>query len=449
MQEAMQKFEPRRELHLLQQDHGHTGGNSAEHSHAHTHARNDKARGAGSSVTGVGRARARGLGSRGDGASASSTSLLEEVGAARGGRGSLLSSGLALEAAAVGDSLSIGVESEGKLLLGGAHAVGSVGTGGHVAVDTSAVLAVLETADVAEDVTEVVFGGLVGYSAAKGLHHAGAKLLVGDRREGVRFGLPLSGGDLGAGSSSSVGRVVVSHLDTAGGSLGDLLGEVVEILVRGDLAVLDSGQTVLVGLLEVHVDNTTGPDTSHLVAVESTDLSELTRTRGVAAVLGEENGNVVLLKLLGTDIKTGLLERRVTAPRVDVVAPEVDGRLAITAIEVVRQVLTDVSIVVGGVTDTDRAVVLALDVSLAVTDGSLDECRSQSVVGLVRDLVTSKETEGVVVLHQLIDDAGVAVVKGSGPLRIVAVDGVARLGQVSDNVDSGISKGVHALLVVF
>jgi hypothetical protein len=197
-----------------------------------------------------------------------------------------------------------------------------------------------------------------------------------------------------------------------------------------------------------HVDNTTGPDTSHLGAVESTNLGELAGTGSVATVLGEEDRDVVVLELLGADVEARLLEGRVTAPRVDVVTPEVDGLLALSTVEEAGEVLTNVSIVVGSISNTDGTVVLGLDVSLGVADCSLDESAGQRVVRLVGHLVTGKETESVVVLHQLIDDVGVTGEEGSGPLRLLTVDRVARLGQVSNDVDASISESVHAVLVV-
>ena len=197
-----------------------------------------------------------------------------------------------------------------------------------------------------------------------------------------------------------------------------------------------------------HVDNTTGPDTSHLGAVKSTNFGEFAGAGSVAAVLGKEDRDVVLLELLGADVEAGLLERRITAPRVDVVAPEVNGVLALSAIEEAGEVLTDVSIIVGSISDTDGAVVLGLDVGLSVTDCCLDESAGERVVGLVGHLVTGEETESVVVLHQLVDDAGVTGEERRGPLCLVTVDRVAGLGQVCHNVDAGIGEGVHAVLVV-
>jgi hypothetical protein len=45
------------------------------------------------------------------------------------------------------------------------------------------------------------------------------------------------------GQAAAAVWVVVVHLDTAGGGLSDLLGQVLEVLVGGDLAARDSCET--------------------------------------------------------------------------------------------------------------------------------------------------------------------------------------------------------------
>ena len=205
--------------------------------------------------------------------------------------------------------------------------------------------------------------------------------------------------------------------------------------------------TELVLLLEVHVDDTAGPDTCHLASVERANLCEFTGTGSVATVLSEEDRDVVLFEVLGLNIVTGLGEGRVTAPRVDVVAPEVNGAGGVAAVEVVGHVLADCSIVVGCVSNTNLTVILALDVGLGVTDSRLDEGTGDSVVGLVADLVTGEEAERVVVLHHLVNNASVAVVELDGPARVVTVDGQSRFRQVGYDVDSGVCELRHAVPV--
>jgi hypothetical protein len=206
--------------------------------------------------------------------------------------------------------------------------------------------------------------------------------------------------------------------------------------------------TEFVLLLKVHVNNTARPDTSHLLSIQSADFSEQTGAGSVATVLGEKDGDVVVLKLLCANIEARLFERGVTAPGVDVVTPEVNSILGVATVEVRSQVLTNRSIVVGSVTDADFTVVLLLDVGLRITNGSLDESASNGVVWLVGDFITRKETESVVVLHHLVDNAHIALVEGGRPSWIVTNDRVFGLGQVRNNVDASISERGHTILVV-
>lgn len=211
---------------------------------------------------------------------------------------------------------------------------------------------------------------------------------------------------------------------------------------------LEEGLTVVVLLLEVHVDNTTGPDVNHLVTVDSLNLGEDTGRRHVATVLSEENGDIVGLELLGPQIVSGLLEGGLSAPRVDVVTPEIDRLLSLSAVEVVSQVVTDLSIIVGGVTNTDLSVALGLDVCLGITDRGLDEGTGVGIVSLVGDFVSSKEAQGVGELGHLVDDSGVALKEGGGPCCVITLDGVLGVGKILNNVDSGLLEKGHALFVV-
>jgi hypothetical protein len=204
---------------------------------------------AGSSALGAGGALGArvtlGLSRSRDATSACRADLLEQTGAAGSSwRGSSrLGGGLALEVASTGDSLGVGIDGEGELLLAAAHAIGAVSRLGAVPVDTSAVLATLQAANETEHVAKVLLINLVGNNAVQGVHHAAAKLGVGGGREGVRLGLPFASSDARARSSGGVGRSVLVHLDAAGSGLGNLLGQVVEVLVGCDLAVLDRGET--------------------------------------------------------------------------------------------------------------------------------------------------------------------------------------------------------------
>jgi len=89
----------------------------------------------------------------------------------------------------------------------------------------------------------------------------------------------------------------------------------------------------------VHIDNSTRPDVRHLLAIQGSDLSEETRTHFVTAVLSEKHGDIEVLELFGTNVVAGFREAGFSAPRIDVVAPEVDGIFAISTVEVVGEVL--------------------------------------------------------------------------------------------------------------
>ena len=64
--------------------------------------------------------------------------------------------------------------------------------------------------------------------------------------------------------------------------------------------------TVVVGLLEIHVHDTTGPDGSHVVTKDSTNLSELTGLNGVATILSEESRDGVVREFKSSLVVTRL-----------------------------------------------------------------------------------------------------------------------------------------------
>lgn len=67
--------------------------------------------------------------------------------------------------------------------------------------------------------------------------------------------------------------------------------------------------TVVVFFLEVHVDNASGEDGRHLIAVKGADFGEFARSHLIAAILGEEGRNRVASEFLNTLIKSGLGKR--------------------------------------------------------------------------------------------------------------------------------------------
>lgn len=207
--------------------------------------------------------------------------------------------------------------------------------------------------------------------------------------------------------------------------------------------------TVLVGFLEVHVDDTTGPDVVHLRTKKSGNFGKVTGRWSVATVLGEEDGDRVRAELFSADIIAGLSERRVTAPGVDVVTPEVNSLALVgTAVEVVGHVHTNVRVIVGSVSNANSPQVLLLHVRLHVADSGLDESTGIGVVRSVGDLVSGEETHDVGVLSHVVNDSSVAGVQVVVPCWGVTVDGLCWLGQISNDVDAGVVQELHARVVV-
>lgn len=209
--------------------------------------------------------------------------------------------------------------------------------------------------------------------------------------------------------------------------------------------------TIVVCLLKVHVDDTTAEDSRHLVTIESSGFLEDTvgsAAGQVAAVLGEEDGDRVVGEEGGLGVIARLLHGALTAPRVDVVAPEVNGVALVAAVEVVGHLGADIDIVVGGIADTHPAVLFGIDVGLCVTHGGLDKGRSSGVVLGVGDLVTGEETDDVGVLLHLVDHGPVAGEQVGVPAGGVSVDGQRGLAQIGEDVDAGGLEQAHAGRVV-
>lgn len=429
--------------------------------------------GQGAAGRGAGRAgrRAGGAGAGGGGGGNSVGGAgAGELGLAVRGGAARLGDSLAIKVTGVGSrllGLVVGVEDVSELLGGVAHGVSAENTGGGVAVDTSARVGVL-AADVSKDIAVVIGRQAGGRSARDGVEHALAQGVIGGWGQG-RGGGPRSTD--GRASSGRVGGRVGSHGDGAGGGGGDAgaqgrvglelldagrvdnadqtCGEV--LLAMNQHLCYEQGLTIVIGLLEVHVDDTASNDLGHVVRVKLGGLLESTASTAVdsvATVLSEEDRNGVVGEERDDLGVAGLLEGAVTAPLVDVVAPEVDGLGGLATVEVLGHVVADGSIVVGGVTDTQPAVEVVGDVGLGVTNGSLDEGRGVGVALVVGDLVAGEEADGVVVLGQGVDDGGVALVQGSVPLGVAADDGLVGRGQVGDDVDASVGEQRHAGVVV-
>lgn len=207
--------------------------------------------------------------------------------------------------------------------------------------------------------------------------------------------------------------------------------------------------TIVVGFLEVHVDNTSAENRGHLVTVDFLDLSELSWLNLIATVLGEEDWYVEALEVFDDFVITRSSVRGVTAPGVDVVAPEVNGLFLPVTVKVGSHIIADFGVVIGSIADTHWAIVLLLDVGLHITDSSLNESTGIGVGAVVGNLVTGKETDDIGVLGQLVYDGGVAFVQGNVPLGVITDDGFFGLRKISHDVDAGILEHLHALFVVF
>ena len=167
----------------------------------------------------------------------------------------------------------------------------------------------------------------------------------------------------------------------------------------------------------------------------------------VAAVFSEEGGDVVAREFLGPVLVGRGDVVGFAAPRVDVVPPEIDSRRRVTAVEIVGKLSTSL-IIVGGVSNSKRAVVLGDNVRFHVTHSRFHEGACNGVVWGVGNLIASKEAQGICVVGQRVNDRGVTGVQFRIPLGCITVDGCCRLTQIGDDVDPSVRKSVHTLRVV-
>ena len=237
--------------------------------------------------------------------------------------------------------------------------------------------------------------------------------------------------------AGGVGRVCVGVLES---------GEVVKLL---DVGAVNLNETVLGVLLRVFVDKTTGVDRGHVGAVDGLDLVELTLV-GVAAKLGEEDGNAVILELLNLLVPTSTSEGVGVTPRVVVEGVEVRTDSVLTAVHVVSHLVAvglDVSCTIA---DGDLAKLASVHVRLDVTGDSLNEGSAVGGGVIVDDLVTREEEKGVLVGSELLDgrENALKVDLVVGDLGRSTVDRVLGSVDVEREVDASISQSVHAFVVV-
>ena len=207
------------------------------------------------------------------------------------------------------------------------------------------------------------------------------------------------------------------------------------------------GPTVIILLLEIHVNNAAGPDSRHLRTKESTDILEQTGLL-VASVFREEGRDIVRGEILGPLRIARSLVRALATPFVDVQTEEVDTILIVAAVKVSRDILPDRRGIVGGVTDVEGPLGGVGRVGFHIPNSSLDERACRGVVGLVGDFVAGKKSEGIGVLGQGIDDGGITPEEVDVPLRIFSGNRLGGAGQVGEDVDARVGQVVHAGIVV-
>jgi len=279
-------------------------------------------------------------------------------------------------------------------------------------------------------------------TAGQVLHGGG-----GNSGQGVTINVPVRG-ILGGTAAGTTGAVVLTVASGVVGLLeGGLQGIVVGQVRHGIAADLD--QAIVAGLLGVLVDEATRVDTGHLGGVQSADLLKLTGV-GVAAVLGKEERDTVAGEVLDLLIPAGDLERGGVTPGVVVEGEEVTALVVATAVHVLGHLQT-VGIDIGsGVTDRDLAQLVAREERTDVTSDSLDVGSSLGGGAIVDHLVTGEEGQGVVVLGERLD-GGEDVLKVDVVVRrlgLGTVEGVLGGVDIQDQVDTGLSQGVHALIMV-
>lgn len=277
----------------------------------------------------------------------------------------------------------------------------------------------------------------------------GQVLLGGGGHGGESIGgdIPVGLLHLGAAGGTTSG-VVVAIATRVVGLLESSLESLI-VLVGGDLVTGDLGQAVLVGLLAVLVDQTTGVNAGHLFGVQGANLVELTGV-GVAAVLGEEEGKSVASEVLHLLVPAGSGEGRGITPGVVVKGEEVTTLVVGTAVHVLGHLETVGVNIGGGVTDGHLTELTGAEESAHITGDGLNVRSGLRGGAVVDNLVTGEEGKGVIVLSELLhgceDVLEVDIVVGD--LGFSTVEGVLGSVDVENEVDTGLGQGVHALVVV-
>lgn len=268
----------------------------------------------------------------------------------------------------------------------------------------------------------------------------------GGSRDELVGDLPVGRGGRALGS----GGVGVKLAVTRGvGGVLECGGQLLEVLVGGDLAILDLDDTVSVGLDRVLVGNATGEDSGHVGGVKSGNLAPGTLVLN-AAVLGQEQGDAVTRVLFDLGLPARLFKVRRVAPGVVVEGKEVGTRAVVAAVEVLELLDNVLGHIGGGVSGRDGAVAAGVDVVLDVTGDSTDIRGGAGGLLVVDDLVAAEEKQGVGVVGEGVhggeDGLQVLLV-----VRLVGISTVEReLGRVhvQGQVDARVGEEAHALIVV-
>lgn len=287
--------------------------------------------------------------------------------------------------------------------------LGTSRVGGNEARVVAVSTAVLEQAEAGDSGAGVVVDGSrhsggsdrgERTSACAG-HTAGDEVITTRRTAGQ---VPVSeegalrneGCSAAGGSSSLLG--LVGGGDDRHVDLGKLLLQVVVVLEQGHLGRrVDRHDTIVIRLLTVLVHET-ARELSHLGSKQNGDVGKGTRGDEVAAVLGEENGNVRTLKVADDGAVARLGVSGVTAPLVVVESKEVHlaiSRVGQFAAEVGPSIREHGSNVGSRVANTNLARSVERNVLLHVTNNGTNVGRHRLNGVLVDDLVTGKESQQV------------------------------------------------------
>jgi hypothetical protein len=219
-------------------------------------------------------------------ARACSAGLVDKRLAGPTGAGGLLGLGSTFEAASIGCAalgFVVCVEYETELLAWAAHAVCTIVAEGGVVGDAIASLRVV-TANVVEKLTIVVRVRAWIDHAAKSISHALAELRIWSWWKRSSSSSPAI---TSRARSGRVGWGVAVHLSASRVNLGELRLQIGEVLESRDGVAADRNEacptlvwimskccfskkthTVIIGFLEIHIDNTSRPHVLHLRSVE-------------------------------------------------------------------------------------------------------------------------------------------------------------------------------------